>query len=95
MFSEIAVSDEHKLVFTGISMDLTSDPGIWIHTGPLAYWYTSQTAIGITPSTVTVSLLNLLILEQSRTVQQTPVAHSVAAFTLKLTCRSFTFVRAS
>jgi len=38
--NEIAVSDKHKLLFTGHSRDLTSNPGIWIH--KLARWHTRQ-----------------------------------------------------
>ena len=38
--NEIAVSDKHKLLSTGHSRDLTSNPGIWIH--KLARWHTRQ-----------------------------------------------------
>ena len=70
--NEIAVSDKHKLLFTGHSRDLTSNPGIWIH--KLARWHTRQADITHCMPTVLISfvLRCKTQCDYVRTLQSTP-----------------------
>jgi len=66
------VSDKHKLLFTGHSRDLTSNPGIWIH--KLARWHTRQADITHCMPTVLISVVLRCKTQCDyvRTLQSTP-----------------------